>query len=171
MNCSNVPSILKSEPSRTACERLAAAKPDCECERCSVRPKNSPGPVSAAETLARFVPPHDFDAESNCVKPSLFSHAGTNGMSVTRVEHAGEAAMRHQQQSKNYLGYVDVKCAAIQEILHDDKRSFCIYDTALPDNAAHADVCQTVFKPASVRSELRRQLMLAFSKDVKSATS
>jgi hypothetical protein len=125
--------------------------------------------VAAAETIARFVLPHDFDAESAIVKPSLFAHAGTIGMSVTRAEHAGPEGMIAQQRSKDYMGYVDAPCKAVRAIVHEDKRAFCIYDTALPDNQAHADVCQTIFGPKSVQTSLRRRLMRAFSGTLKSA--
>jgi hypothetical protein len=120
--------------------------------------------VGADETLARFVLTHDYDPEGNIVKPSLFAHAGTNGMSVTRVEQAGWEGMARQQLSRSYLGYVVASCAAVRNILHEDKRAFCVYDTALADNHAHADVCQTIFRPNSVKTALRRRLMLVFTR-------
>lgn len=169
MNCQEVPSILATEPSKSACERLAAAKPACICESCSVEPTLSPGTVDAGETLARFVLALDFDDECKVVKPSLFSHAGTNGMSVTRVEHAGAAGLERQQRSKNYLGYVDASCRAVRSILNEVEQAFGVYDTALIDNHAHADVCQSVFRPNSVKTALRRRLMLVFSQTLKSA--
>jgi hypothetical protein len=169
VDCHEVPSILSSEPQSSACERLAAAKPGCVCESYSVEPTLSPGVVDSQETLARFVLPQDLDGTGNVVKPSLFSHAGTNGMSVTRAERAGKEGLIKQQQTRNYVGYVDTSCRAIRGIMSDDVRAFCVYDAAQTDNPAHADVCQAIFRSRSVASQLRRELMLTFGRTPKSA--
>ena len=129
----------------------------------------SPGPVSSFETLARFVADHDYDNETGTVKPSLFSHAGTNGMSVTRIERAGQNGLAHQQKDKGYLGYVTASCAAIRGLLLGSDRAFAVYDTALDENRAHADVCQAVFRPKSQASEMRRKLQLEFDRTPREA--
>ena len=105
----------------------------------------------------------------NVVKPSLFSHAGTNGMSVTRAERAGKEGLIKQQQTRNYVGYVDTTCRAVRGITSDGVRAFCVYDTAQADNRAHADVCQAILRSKSVASQLRRELMLKFGRTPRSA--
>lgn len=146
MNCCDVPLILASDPRDTACERLAAAISCCrQCENDSVQPALSPGAITGQETLARFVPLIHFDSATGTVKPSLFEHARRMGMSVTRVEHTGPDGLARQQETRNYLGYVAASCADIRGVLWEGSRAYCIYDTALQDNTAHADVCQTVF--------------------------
>lgn len=135
-----------------------------------MEPNHSPGIVESAEPLARFVPSLDLDVETNTVKPSLFAHSGTVGMSVTRVKYAGPQDLKTQQESRPYVGYVTAPTEAIRSLRLDGAQIFAIYDTALSDNKAHADVCQTVFQPRSKVSEMRRQLQLAFERIPTSAT-
>jgi hypothetical protein len=164
VNCVGIQSMLQSEPRKAACERVASVFPGCRCESESVVPCLSPGVVGPAENLARFVADHDLDHETNEVKPSLFSHAGTNGMSVTRIEHAGTEALANQQSSGGYRGYVFASCESIRELAWEGERLFAIYDTAQAENYAHADVCQAVLRPRSRVSEMRRKLQLAFTR-------
>jgi hypothetical protein len=91
-------------------------------------------------------------------------------MSVTRAEHAGADALANQQHSRGYKGYVIASCESVRKLAWEGERLFAIYDTALPDNHAHADVCQAVFRPRSKASEMRRHLQLVFTKIPKSAT-
>jgi hypothetical protein len=135
-----------------------------------VKPGHSPGVVEPAEILARFVPPLDLDVETNTVKPSLFAHSGTIGMSVTRMKHAGPQELKAQQESRSYVGFVTAPSSAVRDLRMDGAQLFAIYDTALPDNKAHADVCQAIFQPRSRVSEMRRQLQLAFERVPSSAT-
>lgn len=158
VNCLDVPSILASEPRDTACERLAGVVACCQCENESVQPDFSPGVVADYETLARFVAPIDFDTASGTVKPSLFGHARRMGMSVTRIEHAGLDGLARQQGAKGYLGYVVASCADIREVLTERRRGYCVYDTALQDNPAHADICQAVFEATAELSTAYRKL-------------
>lgn len=167
--CLDVPAILMSVPSRNACERLAEEKPDCRCEIDSVQPDLSPGIVQPSEELARFVSPQHFDAETGSVKSSLFSHAGTSGMSVTRIAHAGREGLASQQERKDYIGYVSASCGSIRELRFEIRRMFCVYDTAKADNRAHADVCQAVFRPRSQQSDMRRTLQRQFTRSPASA--
>lgn len=167
MICTDIPSILASDPRKTACERLANALPDCACEAVSVETALSPGVVSESETLARFVSAYDYDIETGTVKPSLFSHAGTNGMSVSRIEQAGQAAIERQQLERGSIGYVTASCGAVRELLLGSDRAFAVYDTALEENIYHADVCQAVFRPKSQASEMRRKLQLVFDRSLR----
>lgn len=169
LSCVAIPSTLSSEPRKTACERVASAFPACKCESESVVPCLSPGTIKSTEELVRFVSDHDFDHETQEVKSSLFSHAGMNGMSVTRMESAGAEGLANQQRSGGYRGYVTASCEAIRKLAWEGERMFAIYDTALPDNHAHADVCQAVFKPRSKASAMRRQLQLLFTRSPVSA--
>jgi hypothetical protein len=164
VKCVDIPAILLSEPRSKACERVALELPDCVCENESVEPNLSPGIVGRTETLARFVSEHDIDEETRLVTPRLFSHAGAGGMSVTRIEQAGVEALANQQRTKKYIGFVSSSCGAVRDLRWEGKQTFCVYDTAIPDNSAHADVCQAVFRPKSKVSEMRRTLQLAFTK-------
>jgi hypothetical protein len=115
------------------------------------------------ERIARFVPALDYDQDTDTVKSSLFAHAGTIGMSTTRLAHANDERLQAQLQSKPYVGFVTGECRAIRQLFFEGERCFAVYDTALDDNIAHADVCQAIFRPRSVRSDLRRRLQLLFT--------
>jgi hypothetical protein len=139
------------------------------CEACSVEPAFSPGPVEAIEILVRFVPALDFDADTRTVKPSLFAHSGTIGMSVTRMNHLDSSELGLQEAARGYVGYVTAPAYDVRNLRSDGERLFAIYDTALPENKAHADICQAVFsQPRSKLSEMRRQLQLVFDRVVSS---
>lgn len=132
----------------------------------SVQPTLSPGIVTPEETLARFVTDHHFDHDAGIPKPSLFSHAGSIGMSITRIERAGAEKLADQQNRAKYLGYVTVSCKAVRALLWESERMFAVYDTALPDNTAHADVCQAAFRSKSRNSEMRRNLQTIFTRSL-----
>lgn len=162
MNCEEIPALLAAEPDG-GCKRVSDAYPNCHCESVTVCPDLSPGPVGDEETVARFVAPGHFDTATRKVKPSLFSHAGKSGMSVTRIEKAGDKELYKQQTRGNYLGYVDSKCADMRSLVFEQQRTFCIYDTAKSDNQFHADICQAVHRPLSKTSAMRRDLQVLFS--------
>ena len=168
MSCEEIPKQLAEQ----GCRQVAIAHPDCCCEAESVQPNLSPGIVSCVETLARFVNAHHLD-DQNLVKPSLFSHAETNGMSTTRIERAGPPALADQQIKGNYVGYVSASCRDIRELAECERKLFCVYDTALKDNIFHSDVCQALFgNPPKGMSRLvgiRVQLMRLFTTGLQDA--
>jgi hypothetical protein len=166
LRCEEIPSILNVD-SRRGCEQVADKFPDCTCEEHSVQPTLSPGPVIGTETLVRFVPAHDYDNEKKLIKPSLFSHAGTNGMSVTRIEKTDRPSLVQQESKGNYIGYVTAVCGAVRVLRWEACQVFAVYDTALPENRAHADVCQAIFRPRSKGSEMRRMLQRTFGSAVR----
>ena len=165
MSCTDVPKILEDKPHRSACKRLAELLPDCCCEHESVCPELSPGVVQDHETLARFVPAKDLDPETSGVKPSLFEKASENGMSVTRLDLAGEEIVYRQQIEGNFSGFVTALCQDIRSKMHEGRRLFCVYDTALGSNTNHADVCQAIGSTTgSAAIKLRRELQLTFTR-------
>jgi hypothetical protein len=169
--CTAIPTILAVEPREQGCRRVAKHEPNCVCEAESVQPDLSPGPVDQSEVVARFVPERDLDRSTMTVKPSLFAHAGTTGMSVTRTNHATPAALAEEQASKNYVGYVTATCSDIRRIEREGRQVFAVYDTAKCTNRAHGDVCQSIFTTKSQDSSMRRSLQLAFSRIPLSASS
>jgi hypothetical protein len=158
---------LGAEPRKHACKRVASKYPNCCCERGSVVPELSPGAVQDGELLIRFVNPQYYDLSKNEVKPSLFDHASAAGMSIVRAEHADRDAIKAKQSSGGYVGYVTAACGEIRKLVEGGSRMFCIYDTALPIETYHADVCQAVFgepPKKSIAVERRIQLMRLFTK-------
>jgi hypothetical protein len=162
VNCTDIPRILDERPHRRACERLAQLLPDCHCEQESVCPDLSPGIVRDDEIVARLVPKKYFDTATNTIKPSLFEKAAENGMSVTRLGSAG-AHIAERQAPGEIIGLVTALCKDVRAALHDGKRAFAIYDTAVPSNVYHAEICQTMCYPGSLAIKLRRQLQETFS--------
>jgi hypothetical protein len=150
--------------SGTRCERLTELAPDCGCEAGSVSPY-SPGPVSREETLARLIySPHHIDRETGEVTEAAFSDVKDKGLSVQREAHAEPAEIRAIGERKladdiakgkvdrKFLGIVVAQVQALQTVTYDGgKRALCVYDSALPDQQAHADVCQTAAPPSAMK--------------------
>lgn len=146
------------------CERLARLALDCICEAESVSPY-SPGPVSQAETLARLIySPHHIDRETGEVTEAAFSDVKDKGLSVQREAHAvpaeiwaiGERKLADDvakgKVDRKFLGIVVAQVQAIRMVTYDGgARALCVYDSALPDQQAHADVCQTVAPPSAMK--------------------
>jgi hypothetical protein len=130
--CTDVPRVLSSQPRKSACERLAELHPGCACEQESVEPALFPGIVEPWEMLARFVPELDFDAEAQVVKPSLFSHSGTAGMSVTRMERIEPSEFVEQCQS-TYRCRASVNL--VEMLLHIRQFFHCIWAKDVGDQA------------------------------------
>lgn len=172
--CQSIPELLALEPRDKACERVANAFPGCRCEAETIVPGLSPGPVGNKEILARFVTTEYWDEQTGKVKSAAFAHAGTVGMSVTRLDHRSEEELKMQERSKDgepeprrYVGYLLARCEDIRQIRSDGPQAFGTYDTAQRDNPAHADVCQAqAIRARSKGSELRRALQRAFWPDL-----
>jgi hypothetical protein len=47
----------------------------------------------------------------------------------------------------------------------DGSRCFVVYDTAIKDNPAHADICQCLFTPKSQQAKYRRRLKDIFDRE------
>ena len=165
MNCAEIPAILGENPSGTACRRVAERFTDCRCEQESVSPDFSPGAVNDDEVLVRFVPEKDLDRDTNEVKPSLFDKATKNGMSVTRIESISELSNKIKRDA-NFCGFVTGRCRDIRSKFHDGKRMFSVYDTAIPTNVSHADVCgNLIVGPKGSESiKMRRTLQEIFTR-------
>jgi hypothetical protein len=165
VSCLAISDILASKPQNSSCKRITEAFPDCVCERISICPLDSPGVVESTENVARFARrgSRGYDEETGEVLRSLFEHAERNGMSVTRVEKAGKEALIRQQNAGGYCGYVKAKVGDLRKILANGKRGFAIYDTALPGNPNHADVCANILPMGSHGIALRNALFEAFT--------
>jgi hypothetical protein len=135
---------------------------------------DSPGIVEDAEILARQVlDPAFYDQATGEPKPTLFEHASSVGASVNRLlhttsdqvhEHGKARALERSDpgKPKTYVGYVTVNAGEVRRVVTGGnaigrRRGFGIYDTALPNDTSHADVCQLVSDRAQGRS-VRLQL-------------
>ena len=135
--------------------------PDCECENKSVS-DYSPEPVSGEEVLIRTLySPAQINQETGIVDPTHFRHdALKRGLSVNRKDHISEIDLRAMIEAKiardreqgkirdDFYRVVTASCGKIREIREEDERRlFCVYDTAREDDASHADVCQAIDPP------------------------
>lgn len=154
--------MLAEKPSARACQRVHERFPCCCCEQESVQPDISPGVVRNDETLVRLVPERHFDFVTKKIKPSLFEKASQNGMSVIRLR-GGKEGVSDQQIKDKAIGFVTAMCQEIRSALHDGKRAFAVYDTAITDNIYHSDVCQTTCYPGAIAIKIRHQLYEIFS--------
>jgi hypothetical protein len=154
---------------------INAAAPNCECEKFSVS-EHSPGRVEDAETLTRFVFYRDhLDKTGKYAKPSLFSHACTNGCSIQREVLAtpGELssfvdqfiADKARNPKVSWFGVLTSNCGAVRGLRSPSQpteRAAAVYDTALPNNAAHAEIFKTQhIIPEADELELKRNLLMA----------
>ena len=62
------------------------------------------------------------------------------------------------------MGVVFAQCQEVRNIMIDDskRRMVCVYDTAEPDNPAHAEICQTRHVEDGEENELREKLFVIF---------
>jgi hypothetical protein len=161
MNCSDIPAFLRENGSKKSrCERLAARLTGCDCEAKSVQPDVSPGIIEVGEVLVRYLAADHVDTDDCTVKTSAFSHAGQSGMSVDRLGY--RTAEREDEVKTGHVGSIQAISDDVRAISHDMGQCFAIYDTALPANRAHADVCQRKYFPRSREAEFRRRLREKF---------
>jgi len=131
--------------------------PNCECENCSVS-DYSPGPVQADEVLVRVVySSKQLNAVTGQIDPVHLRHdVLKRGLSVNRRLHISEANLRAKIESRiardksegkksdDFHKVVITRCDAVRELAKERVRLFCVYDTALENDASHADICQSL---------------------------
>ena len=95
-------------------------------------------------------------------------------MSTTRIGHCSREELAEQERSRDdqrsrnrdYVGYVTSEAQSIRKIGYEGKQAFAIYDTAIGQTGtdrAHADVCQSIFRPGAKAIELRSELQQVFN--------
>ncbi len=115
--------------------------------------KYSPGVVAPSESIARMIFSPLHVEENGTIKPSAFSDVKDKGLSVHRLEYIeckeleclGKAMASNAnvagRSERDYIGYVKAHTAEIHQLTGDEKRLFCVYDTAKETEISHADVC------------------------------
>ncbi|HZZ05902.1 hypothetical protein [Paraburkholderia sp.] len=121
--------------------------------------EHSPGTVKNEELIVRQVThPNFYDDALQKIKPIWFDDVTNRGFSSDRlaytsveavVERAKARADERNAKPENaektpvtVLSLGKLPVSRIREVTCDDNRAFGVYDTALADNIAHADVCQ-----------------------------
>lgn len=146
--------------------------------------KYSPGPVESDEQVVRLIiNPIHIDTETGELKPSAITDVKDKGCSVDRIKIASPeksiASGQSIAQAKNlanpdapsrkvhcvaYLSAGDIRSITVG----DNIRAFCIFDTALEDNLAHADVCQVISPKGQEARSARGQLFTLAEKGLNS---
>lgn len=154
-----------------------------EWEGCSAS-KHSPGPVQSIEHVLRLViNPIHVDPETGGLKPSAVTDVKDKGCSVERLAHTtmedSIARGRQVAISKNdatpsgparsICGVANLSVEDIRKIkVGNNARAFCIFDTALESNPAHADVCQVIAPRGQEARSARSQLLALAEKGLQS---
>jgi len=132
---------------------------------------HSPSPVLDEENLIRYwLNPVHYDSQTGTLKVTAFDDASNKGLSVNRGAHVtleelkGIAQARvdewiahnAEKAPRQLIGY-SVFAAAEARAVHvpippDSRRALAVYDTAKPDDASHADVCQIASNAQGGRS-------------------
>ena len=134
--------------------------------------RHSPGPVENDEQIARFVFSPVHVTRNGALKPSL-THADHKGCSVQRVSIASDEELSTFVKSFleinsqcAWLGVVTASCNEIRRMSVPNEnridRAACVYDTAEPNNAAHAEICRARDFADADPLELRRELLRLF---------
>jgi hypothetical protein len=136
--------------------------------------EHSPRPVADSERIARFVFSPIHVGKKGNLKPSLFSHVDEKGCSVQRDSIASDQELLalvqtflNSRADYVWMGVVIGSCQEIRKVLAPGhwfvaKRTVCVYDTAEPDNPAHAEICRTCRIQEADRAELRAKLLRIF---------
>lgn len=167
MSCSCVELEAKYGQGKCKCAHYREIFPDCACERESVS-KHSPGSVDNSETLVRTIFREQDVGSDGLVKPAHFRpEPSTRGFSVDRVHLAGVEGLRSSKRADprfdGYLSFVAARCGDIRYLLADEgRRLFCIYDTAIEENRAHADICQNVVLQSGDENRKSRMMDIAW---------
>jgi hypothetical protein len=171
-NCgADVAALLQHVPDAAAWEALSASP-------------HSPGPVDGGERVVRVVySPIHVDAQTGQLKPSVVDEASSRGCSVQREAHcpipavwdmgeriAAEKTAQEPAKPRAVQAVTVLAVAAVRALQAGGKRAVAVYDTALPDNIAHADVC--VLTPGrQERRSARAQLFELALKGLQDARS
>ena len=170
MDCVEINQRTRGHAERVAEINLAA--PDCACELTQMSPHSS-GPVTANESLARFVFSPLHIRSNGSLKPSVFSHVATRGCSIQRDSIASSAEIRSviesflsANENQAWLGLLICRCEYVREIRvgETNRPAVCVYDTGNSGNPSHGEMGQTHYVIDEADGpELRSRLLAAFN--------
>ncbi len=156
------------------CKECRLQAGDCICEKESVS-KYSPSAVQDDEDLIRQIySPIHVDEETGRLKPLAFEQASSLGMSVNRKNYISREELEEKIAKKlkndeeggkkrTIKGVVIAKCSDIRSLKQEEKRLFCIYDTAGSKDKSHADICQAINAKRKAGIKVRHKLRQVFS--------
>jgi hypothetical protein len=173
MSCPELFASLSGAPDKA--RQIDRSSPECGCEAERVS-RHSPGPVLDDEVLSRLIfSPIHYDAATHRIKEAAFEDGSNKGMSVYRhrqttlaeLQQRGERKVekdRLTRPDRQLAGRIEVQAGRARQIRSTPSGArYCIYDTAQPDDCAHADLCETYAPTKVERKQLRRELQKCFS--------
>lgn len=134
----------------------------------------SPGPVEGHEDLVRIiVSPLHLESGENRLKTAAFPRTDLTdrGVSIerkafsdlTKLTHSSHKLLKNEDRS--IAGYALVECSSVRAILDElGDQIFCVLDTALKCNPAHADIFFAKELPKPKQIKYRKYILDAFSK-------
>ena len=167
MSCGCMELEAKHGQGKCKCAHYRNQFPDCACESESVS-KHSPGSVDSSETLVRTIFREQDLGWDGLVKPTHFRpEPSTRGFSVDRAHLAGVKKLKTSKHAdprfNGYLSFVAARCGEVRHLaVHEGKRLFCVYDTAIEENRAHADICQNVVLQSGDANRKSRMMDIAW---------
>jgi len=161
LNDSNKVDALIQESDRIAWEGISASE-------------HSPEPVANGEVLCRqLVQPIHFQ-EDGSINPTAFDDVMNKGLSTDRLKYRDiaesrsegvERAERHNAEfplkpQRELVALAKFNVSEVRSItaMNTNDRAVAVYDTALPANPAHADVCVVVEKTKENKRSIRSKL-------------
>ena len=160
-NDANKVDALIQESDRIAWEEISASE-------------HSPKPVENSEVLCRqLVQPIHFQ-DDGTIDPTAFEDVMNKGLSTDRLKYRDlaesrsegvERAERHNvdfplKPRRELVALAKFNVAEIRGItaMNTSDRALAVYDTALPANPAHADVCVVAEKTKENKRSIRSKL-------------
>lgn len=167
--------LARLENDDLRCPKFDELHPECICESCSASP-HSPGKVANDEVLLRAVySPHHVDPETGEFKNAALADAENTGLSADRLQYTTRRQIERQIKAKLetpralekgyvYQGILPITCGLVRQLTYGNgtRRCYAVYDTALQDNNAHAEVFQVKLTSAQgkqARERLRKLLI------------
>ena len=173
IDCHGVYQAASENSKEDRANSISHAAPGCYCEKYRMS-KSSRGVVVDQEALSRFVffPMH-VNTKGDKVKPTFFDQVHTSGCSLQRESIAPTAELAsfvsnflEGSYDRGWIGVLSAGCKAVRDIRIEDgiEQALCVYDTAEPNNPAHAEMFSARRTAMEAdRGELRFHLRAAFS--------
>jgi hypothetical protein len=131
----------------------------------------SPGWVSSIETVARMIFTPHWNAIDSKPTPNAVEDVANKGLSVDRLTHVSlqyvheqallaeeKARDRPAEKPRRLEAVMWLRVERVRSVRVGEQQVFGVFDTALPENKAHADVCTMVIANKQVQRSARESL-------------
>ena len=166
MSCSCMELEAQYGQDNCKCARYREKFPDCACERESVS-EHSPGLVTDSEVLVRTLFRQEDIDQDGRLKPAYFRRdPEARGFSVDRVLPMGPELLKSSKcadaRYNGYLQFIAARAKDLRDLLEQEKRLFCVYDSGTAENNFHVDICQNLIVEPGAPNRKMRMLDIAW---------